>query len=598
MTTHKRRRFVYDYKAPIEHIWAAMADTARYNEAAELPRHEVTEERLDHGNMRFLAHAKMGPFELKWEDRPCNWVRNQWFEHVRYFSNGPIGHLSAHLRLTSTEEGCHGAYTIETSARNGVGRLLIATGFFKSVDKTFNRLSTSAERFAQGGQSIIFPVRPPKFDGPAKARIERLRGQLLELPQTHGLTERLIDLVATAPDNDLLHIRPLALAKLWDVPAMDAIELCLEATRAGLLELRWDILCPRCRAAKEVVRGLDQLPEGAHCGTCNIDYARDFARNVELSFRPSSLIRPISAGEFCLMGPMSTPHILLHVTLSPGEQRVLPFEADAGCYRLRTLEAGPETDIDVTGDAFPALIIEPDQIMAGEITSPGNVMLENRTLWERTAVIEDRAWTADALTADRVTAMQSFRDLFSDQVLRPGDEVSVGRIALLFSDLEGSTALYSEVGDAQAYRLVREHFAFMQTIIRRHEGAIVKTIGDAVMAAFVQPAEALQAAIDMQEASVALASDTRRIRLKIGVHVGPCIAVTLNDRLDYFGTAVNMAARLQALSLGDDVVISSELASGPMSSKLLENFTPQHETAHLKGFDQPVPFLRLVFGRE
>lgn len=595
MTASRQRSFVYDYKAPVEKIWAAMADTARYNEAAELPRHEVVEERQPNNNMRFVAHAKMGPFELNWEDRPCNWVRNSWFEHARYFSTGPLAHLTARLHLTPTSQGCRGEYIIESAPRNVIGQALLATGFFKSVDKTFSTLSRSAERHALGEQSIMFPIPPPKLDDAATVRIERLRERLLELPQTHGLTERLIELVTTAPENELLHIRPLSLARIWQVPEIDAIELCLEATRAGLLELRWDLLCPRCRAAKTVVRGLDELPKGAHCATCNIEYDRDFARNVELSFRPSTLIRPIGTGEFCLMGPMSTPHILLHVTLAPGEERDLEFDAAAGEYRLRTLEAGPEEDLTFQGGRFPSLVIEPDTIFAGNPSPDSQIRLENRTPWERTAVVEDRNWTVEALTADRVTAMQSFRDLFSEQVLRPGDEVGVGRIALLFSDLEGSTALYGEVGDAKAYNLVREHFAFMQAIIRKHEGAVVKTIGDAVMAAFVQPAEALQTAIDMQQALVARRGDAQRIRLKIGVHVGPCIAVTLNDRLDYFGTTVNMAARLQALSRGDDIVISRELAAGPVSSKILAEFEPSDESAELKGFDDPVPFLRLIF---
>ena len=589
-----KRKFIFDYKAPADKIWPAMADTARYNEAAQLPRHEITETRLANNNMRFTARAKMGPFDLVWNDLPCNWVRNRWFEHARIFETGPIADLTAQLRLTPTADGCRGEYSVEASARNALGSVLLATGFFKSVDRMFTSLSRSAERFALGQQEIMFPIAPPKLNPDALVRVKKLREDLAQLPQAHGLSDKLISHVLEAPENDMLHIRPLALARQWRVAEIDTIELCLEATRAGLLELRWDLLCPRCRVAKAVVRGLDELPKGAHCDTCNIEYGRDFAKNVELSFRPSPLIRPVATGEFCLLGPMSTPHILLHVTLAPGEEKEIPVDVEPGDFRLRTLEAGPEHDVRFHGGRFPALIVEPDSVFAGTPSAEGTIRLENRTPWERTAVIEERNWVADALTADRVTVMQSFRDLFSDQVLRPGDEVGIGRIALLFSDLEGSTALYGEVGDAKAYHLVRDHFAFMQSIIRKHEGSVVKTIGDAVMAAFVQPSEALAAAIDMQQ-TLHEQFDPNRIRLKIGVHVGPCIAVTLNDRLDYFGTTVNMAARLQALSKGDDIVISKELAGGAISSTLLEGYSPQGETAQLKGFDEPVPYLRLKF---
>ena len=157
----------------------------------------------------------------------------------------------------------------------------------------------------------------------------------------------------------------------------------------------------------------------------------------------------------------------------------------------------------------------------------------------------------DALTADRMATLQAFRDLFSTEVLRPGDEVAIGRVTLLFSDLKGSTALYEAVGDAAAYRLVREHFAYLAAIIREHDGAIVKTIGDAVMAAFHDPLQGLRAAIAMQERVAELQrEEPRPIVLKLGLHEGPCIAVTLNDRLDYFGQTVNLTARLQGESRG------------------------------------------------
>src|SRR5690606_37211079 len=127
------------------------------------------------------------------------------------------------------------------------------------------------------------------------------------------------------------------------------------------------------------------------------------------------------------------------------------------------------------------------------------------------------------LTADRVTALQAFRDLFSDQVLRPGDEVAVRRVTLLFTDLAASTALYGRIGDARAYHLVREHFAFLGRVVREQEGAVVKTIGDAIMAAFAEPGRALAAARAAQ-ASIAgfnAGNPDGPILLKIGLHEGP-----------------------------------------------------------------------------
>jgi class 3 adenylate cyclase len=288
----------------------------------------------------------------------------------------------------------------------------------------------------------------------------------------------------------------------------------------------------------------------------------------------------------------------VHVTLEPGTTRHLPAALAPGPYRLRTLEPGAEWDIEWPGGGFPEVIAADEAVTAGEPVPSGEVHLRNDSKRRLTFVVEERAWVADALTADRATSLQAFRDLFSDQVLRPGDEVAVRRMALLFTDLKDSTALYDAVGDASAYHLVRAHFAYLAAIVRAHGGAIVKTIGDAILAAFLDPAAALAAAIEMQRevGRFNAAQEGRGIVLKVGLHDGPVIAVTLNDRLDYFGATVNLAARLQAESRGGDVVLSRVLAADPGVAAQLDRQQASEEQARLKGFDRPVDFLRLTFG--
>jgi class 3 adenylate cyclase len=376
------------------------------------------------------------------------------------------------------------------------------------------------------------------------------------------------------------------------------VELFLEATKAGLLQMRWHVLCPRCRISKAAVAALDALPKGAHCGTCNIDYDADFSRNVELGFSPAPAIRPVEAGAYCLFGPGSTPHIRLQLALGPGERREERADLPPGRYRLRTLEPGPAVEIDHEAGPFPSLRLEEEAFATGPPVPAGQVRIDNRTDRALVAIVEERPWVRDALTADRVTSLQAFRDLFSDQVLRPGDEVSVRRIALMFTDLRGSTALYNTVGDSVAYRLVREHFAFLAEIVRAHDGALVKTIGDAVMASFADPGDALAAALAIRDnvASFNSRQQGPGVVLKLGLHEGPAIAVTLNGRLDYFGSTVNLAARLQGESGGGDIVISETMAADPAVAGRLEGLARRRETARLRGFDAAVAFLRLPGG--
>ena len=587
--------FTFDFRGDPSAVWTAMADTARSNSAIGLPRQRIVEVPDGEGGQIFKANTKFGPFRMEWEDLPCNWVRGRWFEHRRRFIRGPLAAFDVRLDLTPAADGCRGDYRLSTTPNGLMGHIVLAAGFLRAGIRTMRGHAVQADRFARGETQVPFQSRTAAVIGPQRVRLERLGAQLDQGPYGHGLGGRLVLEIAEAVDIDAERIRPLALARRWAVPDRQVVEACLQAVRLGMLELRWDLLCPRCRGAKVNATSLDKLPTGAHCPTCNIDYDRDFSRNVELTFHAAQAIRPLEEGEFCLLGPMSTPHIWVHVTLEPGERREIELELAAGPYRLRTLEAGPQVDIEHEGGRFPSVVVGAGEVTAGEPAPPGMIALRNDGPQRRTLVVEDRRWAADALTADRATTYQAFRDLCSAEVLRPGDEVSIGRVALLFSDLKGSTALYEAVGDAAAYRLVRAHFAYLAAIVREHDGAVVKTIGDAVMAAFHDPVQALRAALAMQTRVREFnARNATPVLLKLGLHEGPCIAVTLNDRLDYFGQTVNLAARLQGESRGGDIVLSLPLARQPGAAAVVQDQPRREEEAMLRGVAAPVRFLRLL----
>jgi class 3 adenylate cyclase len=214
--------------------------------------------------------------------------------------------------------------------------------------------------------------------------------------------------------------------------------------------------------------------------------------------------------------------------------------------------------------------------------------MENATGAEQLLILERLAWSDTAATAAEVTALQIFRDLFSSEALRPGEQISVGTLTVLFTDLRNSTQLYREIGDATAFGRVMNHFDVLKKVIADEDGALVKTIGDAVMAVFRQPASALKAMLSAQEILAAPANGVAPLTLKAGVHSGPCIAVTLNDRLDYFGSTVNMAARLESLSTGDDVIISRALYDDAEVREFIatENLQATAFEMLLKGFQE------------
>lgn len=593
----QRAKWVWHFAVPPEKLWPLLADTARINEAAGLPKHRIEEAPQPDGIVIYTGRAKFGPFEIAWRDVPVEWVTNRRFRHARWFHNGPFKSLVATLDLFPEAAGTRGEYTLEVEPANIVGRLLLAAGFFKKTERTMSRLGGQAAAFAAGEREEPFATPAPTLPADAGARLAALSAELERQGVAAGLVRRMVRFVTEGAEVDLLHIRPLRLARHWQATERDVIELCLRAVRVGLLSLRWELLCPNCRGPKLTVGALDQLPRGAHCPTCNIDYDRDFTRNVELTFRPVEAIRTVVDGEFCLFGPMSTPHVVVQQTLRPGEAREIATDLAFGDYRLRPLHPGGETTLTWSSGGFPEVVADTAGVGAGPPSAAGLVRLDNRSDREVTLVIESRAWVRDALTAHRATSMQTFRDLFATEVLRPGDEAGIGLITLMFTDLKGSTALYSRIGDAAAYRLVRDHFAFLAATLREHDGAIVKTIGDAVMAAFSDPAKAIDAALAIQRNVAAFNRDhaggRQDIVIKLGLHAGACIAVNLNGRLDYFGSTVNLAARVQSQSQGGDIVLSAALAEDPGVKERLAGLNPIGESAQMKGFDAPISFQRV-----
>jgi class 3 adenylate cyclase len=191
-----------------------------------------------------------------------------------------------------------------------------------------------------------------------------------------------------------------------------------------------------------------------------------------------------------------------------------------------------------------------------------------------------------------------FRDLFGDDTLPVDQSLEIRSATVLFTDITGSTAMYEALGDARAYRLVRDHFDLVFGAISNNRGVPIKTIGDAVMGVFTTEAEAVEAAFEMThalEASNAQRSDGTDLRLKIGLHRGPVIVVTLNNRLDYFGRTVNIAARVQSLSKSRELSLTHDVLRAPGVVPTLKAHVERvvRSRVRLKGIEEPVSMYRL-----
>ncbi|MBI3270356.1 MAG: adenylate/guanylate cyclase domain-containing protein [Planctomycetes bacterium] len=325
---------------------------------------------------------------------------------------------------------------------------------------------------------------------------------------------------------------------------------------------------------------------------------------MRFSVHPS--IRRTRAKTYCIGGPRNTPHILLQQLLRPGERRTVELELPTGHFHVRAVKKAEGHLIARDGEAGPVHIarkgdaLEPRSVECG--AGRVSLTLTNEAADEALFRVEREDWSDAGVSAAYVTTLPEFRNLFSSEALSPGMDMSIRNLSFLFSDLKGSTALYEECGDARAYKLVRDHFVFMRDRIERNRGSVVKTMGDAVMAVFSAPADAARAACEIQLDSAREPVGKEGapcFHVKIGAHSGPCIAVSTAGVLDYFGTTVNLAARAQAQSEGEDLVLTASLADRRDVALVLGEFGPSTERFHttLKGISGPVELVRIRLTR-
>ena len=589
-------QWTFEFQATPEQLWPFVADTNRFNRDTKVPRLEIDTKQKRMPNARRRVRFSIYGMPIEWEEQPFEWVRPFRFGVERIYSKGPMARMKVLAELTPVEGGrTKLTYDLWATPRNALGLLaiplqirLVTAPRFRSTFEEYAKLANvSVER----GLPADTLTTSHNVD---QQRLSALTQKLIasfdqERESSLRIASGVVDFIQTADDFAVARIRPYQLADDWHEDRREVLEVCLLATRAGILDLQWDLLCPLCRGGHST-SSLKDVESDLHCSGCRISYTATFDRYVELTFRPNAAIRRVDVTEYCIGSPERTPHVVAQQLLEAAEVRKLSLPLEPGNYRLRTLELQGSVPVIVSSDGPPSgrvaaneAGLSDEEIRIGEHS---NLELVNETATEQLFILERTAWTDQATTAAEVTALQIFRDLFSTEALRAGQQISVGTLTVLFTDLKNSTRLYREIGDATAFGRVMNHFDVLREAIIEQDGAIVKTIGDAVMAVFRRPVAAVLAVSQAQKA-LASPPDGKPLTLKAGIHIGPCIAVTLNDRLDYFGSTVNLAARLEGLSDGANIVISRMMYDDSEFARLVEagDFSAEPFDVTVKGFD-------------
>jgi class 3 adenylate cyclase len=584
-------------QSPREALWGALADTAQLNQA--VGNNPLDSEPIDGETAaRHLVRTRLYGLNLVYEELPFEWNRPERLSIERVFHNGPARRYRYEQRLSELREG--GTLVdlkIDITPRWALVRPFLWFNTWRIANRLARQVG-QVDANLMRGTDPFGEVRESSVDLHTLARTQAaLLAELEEVDVAVG--ERLANFVARGADVDVSRVRPFEIADRWEVPRATMVRVCLHAVVAGMLDLNWDIICPSCRTVAAQVSSLNHLEEQSHCHLCDISINVDLDRAVEATFRPSSAVRSLENRPYCIGGPFRTPHVVGQSMLAAGGSARLSVPDALGRYRL-FVRGGSSASIDVVEGGSSEV-----ELMAGKTVAPaeirvapaGTLVVRDDLKQERHVKLEHLEWASLATTAHYVSTVSAFRRLFSAEVLQPGLRVKVTRVALVFTDLTGSAAMYTRLGDATAYCFVQEHFVALEKVISNHRGLIVKTIGDAIMAVFAEEHAAVQASIAMQRAFgqfVSERADVGDVKLCLGMFVGPCYLVNANKILDYFGQTVNIANRLQCQSQGGQIILPAEIAKCAETHGWLEGArVVERFDAHLKGLGQPLPAVRL-----
>jgi class 3 adenylate cyclase len=442
----------------------------------------------------------------------------------------------------------------------------------------------------------------------------------------NGLMTQFGQWIRNAPDEALFRVNVLAWAQRHGIEERLALDLFLHAASAGVFDISWGVICPNCAILITALGGLKTINTTTFCRLCQQGFQSSLDDNIEVSFSIAPSIRRLRFhdetrlslrhdADILFFSPSTrqtqlrkwlTDSVIADATLEPRATRIIEFTSAPGefaafspnIHALTYFKVNPDGPTRVSLDLLDGGFIPTEgELGLGPITltvrNLTNLLLPVGVLYFTEPVPEHIVDLDPFLTGKQLLTSQTFRRLFRTETVGGQSGLQLKTLTVLFTDLKASTALYERVGDLQALDLVRRHFDAVDEIIARERGAIVKTIGDAVMAVFAEPERALRAAVRMEQAVASLPGS--ELELKIGLHTGPCIAVQSNHQLDYFGRTVNIAARVQSIAGPREIVCTEALWRHPGIAPLVAgwNANLSRDVVRLKGIEEAVEVVRL-----
>jgi class 3 adenylate cyclase len=489
-----------DYELPVspEEIWPYLVDTSRMNRDLGLPPRE--EKEINGEN--HITTVTLGRKE-EWIERPWTWVYGKEVHNHRVFLKGWMKEQRGTFSVKETSLGC-----------------LVTIYFRWSFSSAFNRFLFS----------FVPAVMKKKFDQFFQDKVKIIQSSSEDIATHKNQTLREYFMTGDPLELDRIHVKKVS--RELNLPLENVISECVGMVKKGDMSVSWDVVCPHCRGVRSTNSLLSSLQEENKCEPCGVTFNLETKEAIEVVFHLSPGFRMIPKLIYCAAEPAKKKHIKLIQEIRPGETKEFSLHLPSGRYRLRRKD-------------HESRMIESKGNLELKLTEPG------------LHILEEAWWFDDRLLVGEALSDPSIRGLISEDHLNIGLKLNVGTQVILFTDIVGSTPFFKKVGDAVALQIVQTHYREVARIIEAHGGAVVKFIGDAVMAAYPSLEKAMESAIAIHH-SFDGSKKEFPIKLRASLHEGNVLCANLNVGVDYFGSTVNRSAKIQKYAESMEIAVTEE----------------------------------------
>lgn len=527
----------FELKSSPEELWPYLSDTSTTNQKLGLPPMEFQEK-----NGKLFGKSKNLGILLEWEEVPWEWKYPEWIRNARIYSKGFAKYVRAMYLFNKIDNTKTKLFIyFGWIPKNIFGKILLKIAmpriykkyneFLKNLDKNIKENKTE-QYFEKIDQNILLKIYK---------RYEEI--------QDAKLLKNYISIwnyLTNQKQSFLNMIRIKKIAKDLNISLEQLLEFFLISTKKGFFLLSWSIICPHCRGIRKELNNIGELPDKEYCEACEVEIETSNYNNIEIIFKIHPSIANIKEEFYCAAEPAKKSHILFNQkieqkqTLKINDLSLLKDKT----YRIRWKGQKDYALIKIQDHGEDKLLINEffqfqNQII--NLKKNFELILTNPYENKKEFILEYFEEDELALRPQELFNFQGFRDLFDDQIIQTNIQLDIGIQYLLLADIVGSTKLYIEKGDSYAFRIIKKFFEKSYEIVKNNQGAIVKTIGDAIFASFSTEENLLNCLFELHNTF----KKTEEPKIRITINSGKVFAVNLNTGIDYFGNPVNLLAKME-----------------------------------------------------